>query len=289
MLKSATPRPAQVPLKLLLLNSSPEQAGEIQTQLDGMLDQGYTLRCMQDLDALGTQQATPDYDTVLLDIRADRTPPISSIRTIAEHAGLGTLICLCNTHDQLKPYGEVLHLIDDYIVPHTQSEGELAMRITHAIRRRGNELELSNERELYESLMDNIPDAIYFKDLNSRFTKVNRAMTEIYGNDAQTIIGLADFDLFSEEHARPAFEDEQQIIQTGKPIIGKVEKETFADGRVSWVTTTKLPLYNHSRKIIGTMGISRNITELKSIEDALQAERAPCCGLYSVTCQTRFS
>ena len=84
------------------------------------------------------------------------------------------------------------------------------------------------------------------------------------------MIGKSDFDYFSEEHARPAFEDEQRIIQTGQPVVGLVEREVFPDGRVHWALTTKLPLRNADGRIIGTCGISKNMTELKNAEEELR-------------------
>jgi signal transduction histidine kinase len=73
-----------------------------------------------------------------------------------------------------------------------------------------------------------------------------------------------------DEHARPAFEDEQEIIRTGRPLIGKVEKETLKDGRVTWVLTNKIPLRDKDGQIIGTFGISKDITEIKKAELQLE-------------------
>lgn len=126
---------------------------------------------------------------------------------------------------------------------------------------------LENERTLMNSLMDNLPDRIYFKDLESRFIRVNKAMATKHGlNEMKKIEGLTDFDLFTHEHAIQAFNDEQEIIRTGKPIVNIEEKETYADGRITWAQTSKMPLLNLEGKIIGTFGISRDITERKKNE-----------------------
>ncbi|MGB0259316.1 MAG: PAS domain-containing protein, partial [Coraliomargarita sp.] len=265
--------PALAPISLLLLSSDADEEHTVRSHLDGILSNGYTLHSRGNFDKLSESDISEEIQVILLDMRIDREQTIHTINKIGKKYNASALICICRNHEQFKTYGEVMHLVDDYVVPHSLMEGELAMRITHSIRRRNKEHELRHESDLYQSLIDNIPDSIYFKDLDSRFTKVNKAMAEVYGQDVESLLGLTDFDLFTDEHARPAFEDEQRIIKTAEPLIGKVEKETFDDGRVNWVTTTKLPLYNRSREIIGTMGISRNITDLKSIEDALQAER----------------
>ena len=112
------------------------------------------------------------------------------------------------------------------------------------------------------SLLECIPDVIYFKDLESRFILVNLAAAQSFNlKSPDDAVGKTDFDIFTEEHASAAFADEQEIIRTGNPIVGKEEKETWLDGTISWVTTTKLPLRNRKGEIIGTFGISRNITE----------------------------
>jgi len=127
------------------------------------------------------------------------------------------------------------------------------------------------ERNLLNAFMDNIPDNIYFKDLKSRFIKMSKAQAHGFGiSDPAQIVGKTDFDFFTDEHARPAYEAEQEIIKTGRPIVGLEEKETWPDGRVTWVSTTKLPLYDNNGKIVGTFGISRSITEHKLIEEELR-------------------
>ncbi len=129
------------------------------------------------------------------------------------------------------------------------------------------------ERTLTATLMDNIPDAIYFKDAASRFLRVNRAQSSRFGlSNPDQAVGKSDADFFSGEHARQTLADEQEIIRTGRPLLNIEEKETWPDGTVGWVLTTKLPLRDAAGRIIGTCGISRDITERKQVERAL-AER----------------
>ena len=131
-----------------------------------------------------------------------------------------------------------------------------------------------HERNLFPALMDHLPDLVYFKDLSSRFIAVNRAMSCWVGAASQSeLIGKTDFDFFSETHAREALADEQKIIQTGEPLIAHEEKEVRLDGRETWVSTTKVPLRDEEGHIVGTFGVSRDITELKKMEDSLAAKR----------------
>ena len=134
---------------------------------------------------------------------------------------------------------------------------------------------METEAVLFSFLLEHIPDRIYFKDKASRFLRVSRAKAERHGiSDPSRLIGKIDHDLFTFEHAMEALEDEQNILRTGEAIVGKVEKETLPNGRTEWALTTKMPLRNPAGEIIGTCGISKDITALKEMEAALAASNA---------------
>jgi len=133
--------------------------------------------------------------------------------------------------------------------------------------RKRTEEALAQEQYLMHTLMNNLPDHIYFKDAQSRFTRISKSQSDLFGlSDPAQVVGKSDFDFFSEEHARPAYEDEQEIIRTGQPLVGVEERETWADRPDTWVTTTKMPLRDEAGNIVGTFGISSDITERKRAE-----------------------
>jgi rsbT co-antagonist protein RsbR len=141
-----------------------------------------------------------------------------------------------------------------------KSKAELEKRIA-SLEKENKKLKL--EKSLLNSLLEHIPENVYFKDKESKFVRICKAFSDYMGFDnPDEIIGKTDFDLFDEEHARPAFEDEQKIMKTGKPLQ-KEEKEVYPDGSEKWVETTKVPRYDEKGKIVGTFGISRDITGKK--------------------------
>lgn len=132
--------------------------------------------------------------------------------------------------------------------------------------------ELEQDRLLLQVLMDTIPDSVYFKDLQSRFVRVNRSTLAKFGvQTPEELVGRTDFDFFSAEHAGEAYADERRILETGRAIIGKEEKETWPDGTVSWVSTTKVPVRNSDGTLVGTFGLTRDITIRKRAQIALEA------------------
>lgn len=126
---------------------------------------------------------------------------------------------------------------------------------------------LEKERALLQTLLDYSPDQIYFKDKESKYIRISNSLKSRFGfSDSENIEGKSDFDYFSYEHAQESYDDEQNIISTGKPIINNEELEIWPNGQKSWVSSTKLPYMNEQGEVIGTFGISRDITEQKRMQ-----------------------
>ena len=136
----------------------------------------------------------------------------------------------------------------------------------------GEELRIA--RALVNGFMANVPYCVYFKNRQSQFIALSQSMAALFRvKDAKEVVGRTDFDFFTEQHARSALADEQQIMKTGKPVIGKLEKESWPDGRVTWALTSKLPLRDAGGEIIGTFGLSKDMTREAVNKTALENAR----------------
>jgi len=129
------------------------------------------------------------------------------------------------------------------------------------------------ESRLLKALLENIPDAVYFKDNQSRFVRVSRGIHLEGIKNLEDAVGKTDFDYFTKEHAQQAFDDEQAIIRTGVGIVNKIERETFENRDDAWVSTTKVPIYDRMNKISGIVGISRDVTQNFKAEELVRKAR----------------
>jgi len=139
---------------------------------------------------------------------------------------------------------------------------------------------LRKEEKLFNTFMDNISDSIYFKDKEKRFIRVNRLKAEHSGVDPEEMIGKTDFDFFPKEIAIQSFADDNHIMESGRSIIDKIEKIIHLDKREYWASVTKVPWYDEEGKIIGVIGITRDITQRKQVEEALRKSHQEFASLF---------
>ena len=129
------------------------------------------------------------------------------------------------------------------------------------------------DRTLITAFLENVPDIIYFKDRDSRFIAVSRSKARRHGLEPADLIGKSDADFFSEQHAHCARVDEENIMATGTPVLSKLERSQFLDGREGWTEVTKLPLCDENGAVIGTFGLSTDVTDSQQVKLDLEKTR----------------
>jgi len=124
---------------------------------------------------------------------------------------------------------------------------------------------------LFETLMASPSDSVYFKDRESRLLRVSLKMAQSLGfEDSAELIGKTDVELYGTAFGRITRAEEVRIMETGRPLVGAIESRQMNDGRTNWTQTTKRPIYNTERQIIGVWGITREINEIRQAEVNLQ-------------------
>ncbi len=124
---------------------------------------------------------------------------------------------------------------------------------------------------ILNALMENTGDSIYIKDRLCRLWRISRKMASDLGiDDPQKIYGLTDVELFGEEFGKKTMIDDQMVMETRKPKIGLIESYINKHGETNWTSTTKMPLLDEAGEVIGLLGITREINELKNSEIGFQ-------------------
>ena len=165
-----------------------------------------------------------------------------------------------------RDVGRRLCVANDRLFESEQSSRRTGMHLDQA-----NVANAGQELGMLRILMDSLPDSIYFKDRDSRFLLVSRSQIEKFGlSSALDIIGKTDADIFSEKLAVEARQDELEIMRTGTPVVNKVESLTGDKFSEIWVSTTKLPWRNSAGEVIGTFGVSRDVSKQVQAEETLR-------------------
>lgn len=268
------PSAPQTQFKVLLIEDNLGDARLLQEALGDEAGQAFSLERVDAL-APGLQRLEAGgIDLVLLDLTLPDSTGLETFSTTRARFPDLAIIVLSGLDDEALAIKTVHEGAQDYLVK-GQSDSRLLVRtMRYAIERKRAEEALAKERDLLHTLLSSLPDRIYFKDLQSRFTRISRAVTEQFKlSHPREAMGKTDLDFFAAEHARVALADERRVMETGVPILGKVEKETLPGGAVTWALTSKLPLRDKKGRVLGVFGISRDITDLKRIEEELARER----------------
>jgi len=210
------------------------------------------------------------HDLIVLDLALPDGQGLSAFSQVHAAAPQTPIVVLADAVGEEIAARTISLGAQDYLVKEQLAGKALGVAIRKALDRYYCQLTHSHEAFLLQTLMNSIPDAVYFKDTRSRFIMISRALAKKHHlADPQEAVGKTDADYFTAPHAEQALADEQTIMRTGQPLQGIEESETWPDGSITWVSSTKMPLRNQSGRIVGTFGISRDITARKEAQLAL--------------------
>jgi PAS domain S-box-containing protein len=261
---------------ILLIEDNPGDARLLQEYLSEPSFVDFQLTHAASLREGMERLAAGGIDLVLLDLTLPDCTGLDTFKRTAAAAPETPIIVLSGQDDESLAMNTVHEGAQDYLVKGQGVDARIIARsMRYAIERKRAEEALAKERDLLHTLLNNLPDRIYFKDEKSRFIRISKAVAEQFKlKSFKEGIGKTDFDFFAPEHASVALKDEQEIMRTGESILGKVEKEILPDGSVTWAFTSKFPLKDKRGRIVGNFGISRDITEQKRAEEKLQQANA---------------
>lgn len=219
--------------------------------------------------------AANSVDVVLLDLSLPDSRGLDTVARVRGQFAKVPIVVLSGHDDELTALAALKLGAQDFLLKGSASPQVVVRSIRYAMERKRTEDELARERDLLHSLLNSIPDRIYFKDAASRFLRVNLAMAEKFRLERpEAAVGKTDFDFHPAADAQEFFADEQQLLASGEPVINKVEEQTAGDGSAVWASVTKVPMRDGQGKITGLIGISRDVSALKRLEASLVEERA---------------
>ena len=176
------------------------------------------------------------------------------------------------------------HLVQ--LTARAQLEGETLRRVEGEMRdaaRASAEPLAAPQADAWSALLDHLPDPIFLKDADCRFTRVNVAMAQVLGvDDPALAVGKSDADYFTPEHAAAALADEHEVMATGRPLVAKIERVEDLARRVRWFSTSRLPVVDARGAVIGTLGCSREITDVMEAD----VERRRTLSLHRATLES---
>ena len=211
-------------------------------------------------------------DVVLADLSLPDSQGIETFRQLYRHPSRAPIVVLSGLDDEAMALRTVEEGAQDYLVKGQFDSALLVRSIRYAIKRAAVETALENERNLLRSVIDNVPDAIFVKDAEGRYLLGNAAHAQRVGvASPEEIVGYTSAKFFAPEVARAFAEDDQRVLASGVPIVNRRESAGEGHGALKWLSTTKVPLRDARGRIIGIVGVSRDITARKEAEEKLAA------------------
>ena len=263
------------PLRILQVEDEPLQARLLSEQLRKAPEGSFALTTVDTLSSALKQLQDDGFDLVLLDLGLPDSKGLATFQKLHEQFPHAAVIILSGLDDEAVALKALQSGAQDYLVKGAVDSHLLLRAIRYGIERKRAETALADERDLLQGTLDSIPDHIYVKDAGGHFLRVNTAVAKFFGLPLpQAVQGKTDFDFFPRGLAQIFCDEEQQILHSGQTLVNREAAITDRSDEPRWVLTTKVPLRNREGKIVGLIGINRDITSMKKAEERLRQSNA---------------
>jgi two-component system NtrC family sensor kinase len=260
-------------IRVLLVEKDAARVRALKEKLSSVPRTRFEIDACRDVESAVAHIGGHPCDVALLSIDSAGADPRAALRQLSGAGRCHAVIVLCKSDSD--PLGDALvhEGAHDYLGLDNLDGRALAICLRHASDRMRTEEDLRRERDLLRTLIDNLPDHIYVKDVNSGFLLNNVAHLRFLGAAAQEeVTGKTDLDVFPAGVGDSFFSEEREIIRTGEPLISREERNVDSAGVEHWVSSTKVPWRDESGKILGVVGLSRDITRRKQNEQKLKEQ-----------------
>jgi sigma-B regulation protein RsbU (phosphoserine phosphatase) len=257
------------PVHVLLVEDNPGDARLFQEML---ADAGpaFSMEHVRKVSDAAERLCRGGVDIVMSDLSLPDSQGMDTFSALHNAAPNVPLIVLSGLDDETVAVETVRRGAQDYLVKGRADTSMLTRAIRYAINRMAAERELAEERNLLRSVINNLLDSIYVKDVRGVYRLDNLAhMRSIGAARPDDVVGKTVFDFFPYDAAVRFQADDQNVIRSGKAIVNRQEMFPSTDGHKHWLSTTKVPLRNSEGQVIGIVGIGRDITERKMAEEQL--------------------
>jgi len=211
------------------------------------------------------------FDAVLLSLTLPDSAGLATLRAVRQASATAHVVVLAQEEDAELALRCAHEGAEDYVIKGQCMGAFLRLMVLSARERHLLKRQLREARDLLRTVIDNIPDAIYVKDAMGRKVLANRADLAHIGVDSEEeVLNKTDAEVFGPETAAHTEANDRIVLRDGRPVIEQEEFGRYPDGTPSWGLTTKIPLRDAEGRVIGLVGISRDITERKIAEEQLR-------------------
>lgn len=260
-------------ISVLLIESNPDQVKNLKEMLSSVTRSRFEVNAFADIDRAVAFLGEHASDVVLVHVDACYAPPGDGLSRLCQASAGIAVVLLAPTDSDPRADALLQKGAHDYVGLDGLDRQTLALSLRHAADHRRSGEALRRERDLLRTLIDNLPDHIYVKDARSGFLLNNTAHLKYLGVSSQEeVTGKTDLDVFPPGVGAPFFEEEQELMRTGEALISREERNVDSAGNEHWVSSTKVPWRDESGKILGVVGLSRDITRRKLNEQKLREQ-----------------